>query len=342
MALSGITLSALAVAAALAYLLVRFPHLAGMIDRPNDRSLHDAPVPRTGGIAVLTGLCSGVLGAAWLVGLPVRWWWVAAALFAVALVSLRDDMGSVGALERLAVHILASVLLVTGGITWSHLDLPGSTVALAPWVAVVLTVLYVVWMINLYNFMDGMDGFAGGMAVIGFGALAVFGILGEDYAFAAVNLATAAAAAGFLLLNFPPARMFLGDVGSTTLGLLAAAWSLEGSRRGLFPLWAAWLVFSPFIVDASWTLLRRLIKGERVWQAHRSHHYQRLVLAGWSHKKTVLAAYVLMIACASTALATRGMSSADQWLLVGGWAVVYGLIGVKTRLIERRAGRAAS
>ena len=88
--------------------------------------------------------------------------------------------------------------------------------------------------------------------------------------------------------NFPPARIFLGDAGSSTLGLLAAGLSLIGTQRGLFPLWVAWLAFSPFIVDATWTLLRRLYAGERVWQAHRSHHYQRLVLAGWGHRKTLL------------------------------------------------------
>ncbi len=91
-----------------------------------------------------------------------------------------------------------------------------------------------------------------------------------------------AASGGFLTGNFPPARIFLGDMGSATLGLLAATFSLVGVQRGLFPLWLAWLAFSPFIVDATWTLLRRLSRGDRVWQAHRSHHYQRFVLAGWS------------------------------------------------------------
>jgi UDP-N-acetylmuramyl pentapeptide phosphotransferase/UDP-N-acetylglucosamine-1-phosphate transferase len=196
-------------------------------------------------------------------------------------------------------------------------------------------------MVNLYNFMDGMDGFAGGMAVFGFGAMAVLGWQGGDAGFALANAAIAAAAAGFLLFNFPPARIFLGDVGSATLGLLAAALSLLGSQRGLFPLWVAWLAFSPFIVDATWTLLRRLVRGERVWQAHRSHHYQRLVLAGWSHRRTVSLSYVLMAACAATAVAGQGMNAGDQLRLLAAWAIIYGLIGYKVRLVERVSGPAA-
>jgi UDP-N-acetylmuramyl pentapeptide phosphotransferase/UDP-N-acetylglucosamine-1-phosphate transferase len=193
-------------------------------------------------------------------------------------------------------------------------------------------------MVNLYNFMDGMDGFAGGMAIFGFGALSLLGWQAGDAGFALVNAAIVAAAGGFLISNFPPARVFLGDLGSATLGLLAATLSLVGSQRGLFPLWLAWLAFSPFIVDATWTLLRRIAHGERVWQAHRSHHYQRLVLAGWSHRKTVLWSYLLMAACAATAVAARDMHERDQWFVLAAWGVIYIFIGFKTRLAERLAG----
>jgi hypothetical protein len=92
-------------------------------------------------------------------------------------------------------------------------------------------------------------------------------------------------------------------------------------------------------VDATWTLLRRLIRGERVWEAHRSHHYQRLVLAGWSHRRTVLRAYLLMAACSATAVAVPGMRDAEQWMVVGAWGIIYSLIGHKVRLVERQAGR---
>jgi UDP-N-acetylmuramyl pentapeptide phosphotransferase/UDP-N-acetylglucosamine-1-phosphate transferase len=179
-------------------------------------------------------------------------------------------------------------------------------------------------MINLYNFMDGMDGFAGGMTLIGFSTLAWLGR--ADATFTDVCLIVAAASAGFLIHNFPPAKIFMGDTGSTALGFLTAACTLWGSKANLFPLWIAILVFSPFIVDATVTLLRRLLRGEKVWQAHRSHYYQRLVLLGWGHRKTVLAEYVLMLACAGSAVLAMELPPAGQtWLLVI-WVFIYSLL----------------
>jgi UDP-N-acetylmuramyl pentapeptide phosphotransferase/UDP-N-acetylglucosamine-1-phosphate transferase len=177
------------------------------------------------------------------------------------------------------------------------------------------------------------------MAVFGFGALAVLGWRGNDPGFAGAAAVTAAAAAGFLVSNFPPARIFLGDAGSSTLGLLAAGLSLIGTQRGLFPLWVAWLAFSPFIVDATWTLLRRLHAGERVWQAHRSHHYQRLVLAGWSHRKTLLRSWVLMAGCAATAVAAATKPVAEQVLLLLAWTAIYVLMHIRVNLVEQSAER---
>ena len=189
-------------------------------------------------------------------------------------------------------------------------------------------------MIILYNFMDGMDGFAGGMAVIGFTTLAWLGR--ADVGFSAFCLVVAASSAGFLLHNFPPAKIFLGDSGSTTLGFLAAACSLWGSQAGLFPFWTALLIFSPFIVDATVTLLRRLWHGEPVWKAHRSHYYQRLVLLGWGHRRTVLVEYALMLACAASALLAIQLPPADQTVLAGVWIVIYGLLMMAVAWLERR------
>ena len=315
--------------------------LSAMIDLPNERSLHTGAVPRTGGIAICAALCVGGMLALAGFALPAPFAWIGAALLLVAGVSFLDDRGEVKARYRLAAHLGAAVLLLAGGITWSAIDLPGLYWTMPAALSWILTLGYLVWMINLYNFMDGMDGFAGGMAVFGFGALALAGWRGGDPGYALASVMVATAAGGFLLHNFPPARVFLGDLGSATLGLLAAILSLIGEQRGLFPLWVAWLVFSPFILDATWTLLRRLGRGERVWDAHRSHHYQRLVLAGWSHRKTVLRSYLLMTACAATAIAALDMSVRDQWLLLGAWAIIYLLIGFRTRLAERLAGIAA-
>jgi len=334
--------AAFAVSAFVTYRLWHSPGLfARMLDKPNARSLHGTAVPRTGGIAIVLALGVACVLAVATSPFPAAWPWMGAAALLVGGVSFLDDLGEVKARYRLAAHLGAGVALLAGGISWSPFELPGLVWDIPDPLAWFLTLLYSVWMINLYNFMDGMDGFAGGMAVFGFGALAVLAWQAGDAGFALANAAIAAASGGFLTGNFPPARIFLGDTGSAVLGLFAATLSLAGAQRGLFPLWLAWLVFSPFIVDATWTLLRRASRGERVWQAHRSHYYQRLVLAGWSHRKTALWSYVLMAACAATAVAAKDMGVTDQWFLLAAWAVIYLLIGYRTRLAERLAGVAS-
>jgi len=175
----------------------------------------------------------------------------------------------------------------------------------------------------------------GGMAVSGFSALALLSWQGGDPLLTLLAASIAAAALGFLTGNVPPARIFLGDVGAASLGLLAAGLSLWGSQREVFPLWAAALAFSPFIVDATWTLVTRLQRGERLWEAHRSHHYQRLVLAGWSRRDTLLRSYALMTAAALSAVAAPRLPTAEQWLLLTAWATLYVLIHQRVALVER-------
>jgi UDP-N-acetylmuramyl pentapeptide phosphotransferase/UDP-N-acetylglucosamine-1-phosphate transferase len=160
--------------------------------------------------------------------------------------------------------------------------------------------------------MDGSDGLAGGMAVIGFGTYGLAAWLGGNLELELLAWSIAAAAAGFLIFNFPPAKIFMGDVGSIPLGFLAGALGVAGWLQGLWPLWFPLIVFAPFIVDASVTLLRRALRRERIWQAHREHYYQRLILSGWSHRKTAIWEYALMLACAALALAGREAAAAMQ------------------------------
>jgi UDP-N-acetylmuramyl pentapeptide phosphotransferase/UDP-N-acetylglucosamine-1-phosphate transferase len=205
------------------------------------------------------------------------------------------------------------------------------------WLLRVFCVLLSVWLVNLYNFMDGMDGLAGGMAVIGFGTLALLGYLAGSPAYAAAALVVAAAAGGFLPFNFPPARLFMGDVGSGSLGFLAAFFILLAERLRLFPLWMSLLVFSPFVVDASWTLIRRACKGRIPWQAHREHFYQRLVRSGWSHRRTTLWSYILMLKCAALAVLASWCAAAGvQGLLLGWMILMYLAIIAYVNARERR------
>jgi UDP-N-acetylmuramyl pentapeptide phosphotransferase/UDP-N-acetylglucosamine-1-phosphate transferase len=174
------------------------------------------------------------------------------------------------------------------------------------------------------------------MALFGFGFLAIAAWLAGNSPLALVSLSIAAAAGAFLFFNFHPARMFLGDAGSTTFGYLAAGLGLIGWRDGAWSLWFPTLVFSPFIVDATVTLLRRMVQGERFWKAHRTHYYQRLVLSGWSHRKTALAEYGVMVLCGLSALAFQQTSDGVRVVIAGVWALAFLGLVQSVSTIERR------
>ncbi len=288
----AIVLSFVVAFVVLRFLLSRFGRFA--LDEPNARSLHEQPVPRTGGIAVLLGAAGALaFGAAEL-------WLPLALALGLALLSFVDDLRGVPTAARLAAHLAACGLLA-----WILLW-PMDAWQLVP------LVVALVWLTNLYNFMDGSDGLAGGMAVIGFGAYAVAAQMSGAAALASLSAALAAGAAAFLVYNRHPARIFLGDVGAIPLGFLSGALGIAGWRSDLWPLWFPVLVFGPFIADATITLARRLLRRERVWQAHRSHYYQRMVLMGLGHRRTAWVGYALMLACAAAALAGREQAPALQ------------------------------
>lgn len=298
-------------------LLARFGRLA--LDRPNARSLHETPVPRLGGVGVMLGSLAAMpfLAAthALALGLAV----------ALAVLSFVDDLRGVPTLVRLGCHLLAAVALV------AYALLPMA------WFELVLLALAITWMTNLFNFMDGSDGLAGGMACIGFGAYGVAALMAGHGALAAVCIALSASAAGFILFNFHPARLFLGDVGSIPLGFLTGALGVLGWSEDLWPLWFPLLVFGVFIGDATLTLLKRLLRGERVWQAHRSHYYQRLVQLGAGHRGTALVSYALMFFCALAALYARNEPPSVQ---AGAIVVTLVVMSAVAVWIDFRWGRA--
>ena len=249
--------------------------------------------------------------------------WIGIGIMAVAIISFLDDRATVHPFLRLIIHVIVGSVLVYAGLLIPSLELPFFSWNWSEPIAVIISILFIVWMINLYNFMDGMDGFAAGMAVSGFGFIALLGWLSGDSRFAQVNLIIAAASLGFLIFNYPPARIFMGDVGSSTLGFMAAALSLWGVRTGLYPFWAAVLIFSPFIADATVTLIRRILKGEKFWKPHKTHYYQRLVQAGWGHHKTLVAEYGIMLACGISALVSVDASATVQVVVLSVWVIFY-------------------
>jgi UDP-N-acetylmuramyl pentapeptide phosphotransferase/UDP-N-acetylglucosamine-1-phosphate transferase len=276
------------------------------LDHPNARSLHTVPVPRTGGLGLLLGVA-----VTWLcisAQIPLIIW---ACIGLLMVISLLDDIRHVPVWCRLLIHSLVAAAFSAVFLLTAY-----------GWLAALFVMAAVIWMCNLYNFMDGSDGLAGGMTAIGFGYYGLLAYLAGDSDFAAINFSIAAAAVAFLLHNFHPARIFMGDVGAIPLGFLAAALGILGWLNQLWSLWIPLLIFSPFIVDATVTLIKRLLRGEKIWQAHREHYYQRMVQSGAGHRNTALAGYALMLAVGGCAVWAGG-----QELWVQGWtAMVWGNI----------------
>lgn len=291
----------------------RFAQFA--LDAPNERSLHSRLTPRTGGLALMAGVLAGWL----LLDIPIYWLVLPLALISLSLV---DDIRGLPARWRfLGQTMVCAVFLMI------------QTNGLEPWLMGLLLIA-MVWMVNLYNFMDGSDGLAGGMAVFGFSTYAAAAYLGFDIPLAMMNASIVAAAIAFLLFNFNPARIFMGDAGSVPLGFLVAAIGFYGWQKALWPSWFPLLVFSPFIVDATVTLLKRLIRREKIWQAHKSHYYQRLVQIGWGHKKTAIVEYVLMMMASLSAIYTLQYPGYIFYVL-GLWAMIYLVLTIVIDLVWR-------
>ena len=291
MALSAI----LAFLVALCVVRVILRWFAGVaLDEPNARSMHERAVPRTGGISVLAGAATALATGG------ASMWTLFACAIALAVLSFIDDLHGIAAAARLGAHAAIACLAI-----WL-LAIRAEAIVL------VLLVIAVVWVTNLYNFMDGSDGFAGGMAVLGFGTYAIAAASAGHQPIAAASASLAAATGAFLLHNFHPARIFLGDVGAIPLGFLAAALGLQGWNEGIWPLWFPLLVFGTFNADATITLLRRLARRERPWQAHRDHYYQRIARMGFGHRRTALIGYALMVVCSAAALYGRSQPAAMQ------------------------------
>jgi Fuc2NAc and GlcNAc transferase len=285
--------------------MVRRYAAARLLDLPNERSSHRVPVPRGGGLA-LAGVFLGVVVLLGALGALERG--TAAALVggaaAVAGIGWVDDHRHVRPATRLLVHVAAALwaLAWLGGLP--SLDLGAVEVTLGPagWL---LGVAGIVWAINLYNFMDGIDGLAGGQAVtVGVAAGVLLLLAGGPSGLAAVTLALAGCALGFLAWNWSPAKIFMGDVGSGALGYCFAVLAIASERAGALPV-AAWaILMGAFVADATITLVRRLLRRERVYEAHRDHAYQRAVRSGLTHASTTSA--VLLVNAALALIAAAG------------------------------------
>ena len=321
-----------------------------MLDHPNDRTLHHVPTPRNGGLAIVTSVVISLFVAAAVVaisrpsapvlpkGLASGSLWIVASMLLVFAVSFVDDRIGLPASLRFAIHTAAALIIIGGvGLTFSSIPIPGGENIRLGWIAGPVSVIFLLWMANLYNFMDGMDGFAGGMTAIGFGFLAYFGWEAGSPVMLMIATFVAMSALGFLVHNFPPARIFMGDAGSITVGFLGGALILLGVRDGIVDFWVPIILFSPFILDATITLLRRALRFEKLWEAHREHYYQRVVLSGWSHRRTVLAEYAIMILCGGLAILYQSATDGWRWVILVTWLMMFLAIGRMVKMLEQRS-----
>ncbi|MDD2892301.1 MAG: glycosyltransferase family 4 protein [Halothiobacillaceae bacterium] len=300
----------------LIYLLLRSRLSVKIRDIPNARSLHAEPTPRIGGIGMVAGIVAG-----WLCLADAMTWWLLLPLLGLSAMSLLDDMRGLAVGIRLGGQMLCAVILLAGAGMFQKLGVP----------LTLLLLLSVVWIINLYNFMDGSDGLAGGMALFGFAAYGAAALYAGNVPLAALSFAVSGAAAGFLCFNFPPARVFMGDAGSIPLGFLVAALGLAGWQQGCWEAWFPLLVFSPFVMDATVTLLKRSLRGVPITVAHRDHYYQRAVRMGWGHGKVARAEYALMFFSGLSAVLALRQGGEVFWLVT--WTLCYAVL---MRAIDNR------
>lgn len=288
-----------------------------LMDIPNERSSHTVATPRGGGVAIV---------AAFLLALPVLYGLelldlatfcaLSGSGLLVAIIGFADDHGHIAARWRLLGHFCAAIWALSwlGGL--APVTVFGSVVDFG-WIGNLLAAVYLVWMLNLYNFMDGIDGLASAEALCAcLGSALIYRVTGHAEPFW-VALLLSSAVAGFLCWNYPPARIFMGDAGSGFLGIALGVLSLSAALAAPDLLWSWVILLGVFVVDSTWTLCRRLLNGDKVYQAHRSHAYQYASRHFQSHKTVTLAVVAINL----------------LWLLPCALLVALGVISGVTGLI---------
>ncbi|MBV4485762.1 glycosyltransferase family 4 protein [Pseudomonas sp. SWRI153] len=278
----------------LTFFLRRYALAKSLMDIPNERSSHTIPTPRGGGVAIVISflLALPVISGLDLLSHSVLYGVFGAGLF-VAIIGFADDHGHIAARWRLLGHFTAAAW----GLYWLS-GLPpigflGFTVDLG-WFGNTLAVVYLVWMLNLYNFMDGINGLASIEAISAcVGMCLIYWCLGHvELIWLPLILATAVA--GFMYWNFPRARIFMGDAGSGFIGIVLGGMALQAAHISIELFWSWLILLGVFIVDATWTLIRRLVQGEKLYQAHRSHGYQKAAIR-WGHQRVTWMVAILNI-----------------------------------------------
>lgn len=303
---------------ALTYVMTRYVRV---MDVPNDRSSHSRPVPKSGGIAFVSTFVIGSL-IIYFVADTARiddryfWGYVVTAVL-LAIVSFVDDIRQKTFLVKVMTQTVCVCVVLTSGVVLTRLAIPYWGEVELGWVGYVLTFLWILGLTNAYNFMDGLDGLAAGVAVIAAAFLCAIAFQQKSVFVYVSSYALLAGAAGFLLFNFPPARIFMGDIGSAFLGYTFATLAVIGSALdlGRLSFYIVPMLLFHFIFDTFFTFVRRLLRGKAIHLAHRTHLYQLLNRIGYSHRAVSLFHYALSVVQGIAAYISIDLA-ADRRLLV--------------------------
>jgi len=289
-----------------------------IMDRPDHRTLHIGAVPRGGGLVIISALILALLIAAFSSGRTLFFACLALLVLGWAALSWSDDKYGLSPRKRLLIQILLCFSTVAA-FGWVD-QVFGVNIGL---IGVIVSLIGVLWMANLYNFMDGIDGLAAAQTIVASTTLGFWFYMAGDTPMALVCLTLAAASYGFILHNWCPAKIFMGDVGSISIGAFFGTLIIIGTNRHEISVLNFLGLFAVFVLDSSLTIIRRCIKGEKIWLPHRQHYYQRLATAGYSHSQIAISAIILMIIC--SLLATLSVAYHDM--------IVFSILGILITLI---------
>lgn len=309
-------------------LIRRWLVMRQVIDWPEERRSHDQPTPRGGGLAIWVGIVVALLAVS--PGLPMLP--LLAFASALALLGWLDDRHGMPVGARLLVMALcaSSLLWIIGPIT----EVSIMRIELgAAWIWSAGAVIGVIWMINLHNFMDGSDGLASMQGAWSGGVLGYLLYRGGAVEAGFLGIALAGACAGFLVWNRPPARLFMGDVGSLMLGGILGLLAFVGAASGLVSIWVSLIVCALFVVDATVTLVLRVVRDREWYTPHREHAYQKLIRSGWSHARVLLLYGVINLALVGPLLVLALIRPEWDWAFA---LLLIALLGFAWALIQKR------
>lgn len=323
---------------ALTGMILRFSLGRSLLDIPNDRSSHRVPKPRLGGIAVTAAFFVTILTMLAFGYDPFPGGWHAAGVLGggalLAVMGLMDDLRGLDAKLKLVLQLAAAGIVVASGIVLAELKLPFIGTLPLGQLAIPFTILWIVAIINFYNFIDGIDGLAAGVGMIAALFLVLIATMAGSPVMVLPYVALAGSCLGFLRFNFPPARIFMGDMGSTFIGYGFAVLSIVGAARGV-PAFVTPLLLGAVIGDAALTLAKRIIGRKKIFIPHRTHYYQRLTSIGFSHKQVTLLEYLIAAMLGVSAILAYRGDRLFVFFFAVIWTAIFLWVLVKIRSMER-------